>query len=244
MKTIYLTIIISCFIIFSIQTSARAQWYSLSNKPLSPAKMCHKINKNRVRKARKKVRLKKAENNITRISYKPYEISHSRPGLKSAPSAKDEILHVPELIASKGTVKPLENDLPVPINSRQMEIRKKVADQIERGQANEPILESLYFITDEAEFAYVDFDPFLLAVEYALQGKMVLVEGYTDNRGGEEHNLQLSMKRVRQIEALMHDIGVAPENVSVIGYGEANPKYDNATEEGRQKNRRVDFKIF
>ena len=106
------------------------------------------------------------------------------------------------------------------------------------------ILESLYFITDEAEFAYVDFDAFLLAVEYALQGKMVLVEGHTDDRGDDNHNLQLSMKRVRQIETLMRDIGVPDENVSVIGYGESMPKYDNTSEEGRQKNRRVDFKIF
>jgi len=42
----------------------------------------------------------------------------------------------------------------------------------------------------------------------------------------------------------MHDIGDPEENVSVSGHGESMPKYDNATEEGRQKNRRVDFKIF
>jgi len=30
----------------------------------------------------------------------------------------------------------------------------------------------------------------------------------------------------------------------VIGYGESMPKYDNSTEDGQQKNRRVDFKIF
>ena len=59
-------------------------------------------------------------------------------------------------------------------NIRNYQLEKNI---IENGSANEPILESLYFITDEAEFAYVDFDPFLLAVEFALQGKMVLVEG-------------------------------------------------------------------
>jgi len=140
--------------------------------------------------------------------------------------------------------KPGIETLPDPINDRQAEIRKQVLENMENGKATDPIMESLYFITDEAEFAYVDFDPFLLAVEYALQGKMVLVEGHTDDRGEEQHNLDLSMERVRQIERLMHDIGVPEENVSVIGYGESMPKYDNSTEEGRQKNRRVDFKIF
>ncbi len=119
-----------------------------------------------------------------------------------------------------------------------------VKEKMEDGSADGPILESLYFVTDEAEFAYVNFDPFLLAVEFALHGKMVLVEGHTDDRGADEHNLQLSMKRARQIETLMHEIGVPEEKVSVIGYGESMPKYDNSIEEGRQKNRRVDFKIF
>ncbi len=206
--------------------------------------MCHKINKNRTKKFKKKFRLKKPVNDVSRISYKPYDANYARANFKSKLASKEEIFTVPDLITAKKTDKPPFNKLPDPVNKRHSEIREKVKEQIESGKATEPIMESLYFITDEAEFAYVDFDPFLLAVEYALQGKMVLVEGFTDNKGGEEHNLQLSMKRVRQIEVLMHDIGVPPESVSVIGYGESMPKYDNSTEEGRQKNRRVDFKIF
>ena len=149
-----------------------------------------------------------------------------------------------ELIATSKEDHSASGTLPTPVNPRHSEIRKLVEEKIRNGKANEPILESLYFITDEAEFAYVDFDPFLLAVEFALQGKMVLVEGHTDDRGDDNHNHQLSMKRVRQIETLMRDIGVSEEKVSVIGYGETMPKYDNQTEEGRQKSRRVDFKIF
>lgn len=213
-----------------------------SKKPLSPAKMCYALGKKRTKKFKKKFRLKKEEKNITRITYKPHEANFTRATLRRESVSKEEFLSVPELIATN-TEKP-SSALPAPINDRQAEIRNQVKEKIENGSANEPILESLYFITDEAEFAYVDFDPFLLAVEFALQGKMVLVEGHTDNRGGEDHNLDLSMKRVRQIEALMQDIGVPEENVSVIGYGESMPKYDNETEEGRQKNRRVDFKIF
>jgi outer membrane protein OmpA-like peptidoglycan-associated protein len=52
------------------------------------------------------------------------------------------------------------------------------------------------------------------------------------------------MKRVARIQQLMHDIGVPDDRISVIGYGETMPLYDNSTEEGRQKNRRVDFKVF
>jgi outer membrane protein OmpA-like peptidoglycan-associated protein len=206
--------------------------------------MCYALGKKRTKKFRKKFRLKKQENDISRITYNPYVGDVKRATLRKDTGTKEDILTVPELIATTKKENNVSETLPKPVNVRQAEIRKLVKEKIEGGAANEPILESLYFITDEAEFAYVDFDPFLLAVEFALQGKMVLVEGHTDDRGGDEHNLQLSMKRVRQIETLMHDIGVSPENVSVIGYGESMPKYDNSTEEGRQKNRRVDFKIF
>lgn len=206
--------------------------------------MCYKLGEKRTKKFKKKFRLKKQVNNVTRISYKPYDSHYTRPTLKTKLGRKEEILNVPELIASSNEDGPQLKILPSPVNERHSEIRKLVEEKIKNGTANEPILESLYFITDEAEFAYVNFDPFLLAVEFALQGKMVLVEGHTDDRGDDDHNLQLSMKRVRQIETLMHDIGVSGEKVSVIGYGESMPKYDNSTEEGRQKNRRVDFKIF
>ena len=215
-----------------------------SKKPLSPAKMCFKINKNRTKKFKKKFRIKKQEKDVSRISYKPYDRSQHEKIFQSHLAKREDIFTVPELISMNQESDPESTSLPEPVNDRHSVIRQLVEDKIEDGSFNEPMLESLYFITDEAEFAYVDFDPFLLAVEYALQGKMVLVEGHTDNRGGEEHNLQLSMKRVRQIETLMHDIGVPEENVSVIGYGESMPKFDNSTEEGRQKNRRVDFKIF
>lgn len=207
--------------------------------------MCYALGKKRTKKFKKKFRIVKAEKNISRITYKPYDANITRASLRKETVRKEDILNVPELIASNtNTEAQTVENLPDPINERQAEIRKEVKQKIENGKAIEPIMESLYFIIDEAEFAYVDFDPFLLAVEFALQGKMVLVEGHTDDRGEEEHNLTLSMDRVRQIERLMHEIGVPEENVSVIGYGESMPKYDNSTEDGRQKNRRVDFKIF
>lgn len=210
--------------------------------------MCYKLGEKRTRKFKKKFRFKKPVNNTSRISYKPYDSHYKSPTLKPQPVSKEEILNVPELITFNKEVSIDDKSgtiiLPTPVNQRHSEIRKLVEEKVKNGLANEPILESLYFLTDDVEFAYVDFDPFLLAVEYALQGKMVLVEGHTDDKGVDDHNLKLSMKRVRQIENLMHDIGVPEERVSVIGYGESMPKYDNSTEEGRQKNRRVDFKIF
>ncbi len=138
-----------------------------------------------------------------------------------------------------------ENHLPVPTSEKHEQIRKQVADQIKQNTTNEPVeLAPLYFTFDEDEFAVVDMEPFLIAVEYALQGKTILIEGHTDSKGNDDYNMQLSIKRVQKIRELMHDMGVPDEQISVVGYGEEVSTHDNSTEEGRQNNRRVDFKAF
>jgi outer membrane protein OmpA-like peptidoglycan-associated protein len=85
---------------------------------------------------------------------------------------------------------------------------------------------------------------FLIAVEYALQGHTILIEGHTDNLGADNYNVQLSIKRVQRIRQLMLDMGVPDDRISVVGYGEEMKHNDNKTNEGRQLNRRVDFTAF
>src|SRR5690606_24242415 len=93
-------------------------------------------------------------------------------------------------------------------------------------------------------FSVVDMEPFLMAAEYALQGRTVLIEGHTDNRGADNYNVQLSIKRVQKIRQLMIDMGVPDDRISVVGYGEEIGQHDNTSNQGRQLNRRVDFTIF
>lgn len=138
-----------------------------------------------------------------------------------------------------------KNNLPKPSSQKHEEIRKIVENKLKNHKDGDPIkIEPLYFIFDDAEFAVVDMDPFLIAVEYALHGRMVLIEGHTDSQGKDNYNVDLSMKRVDKIRQLMHDMGVPDERISIIGYGEEISKHDNTTEEGRQLNRRVDFTVF
>ena len=138
-----------------------------------------------------------------------------------------------------------ENHLPAPTSKKHEEIRKKVSDQLKGKKDNEPIeLAPLYFNFDQDEFSVVDMDPFLVAVEFALQGRTILIEGHTDNNGKDNYNVNLSIKRVQRIRSLMHEMGVPDERISVIGYGEEVAKHDNTSDSGRQLNRRVDFKAF
>jgi outer membrane protein OmpA-like peptidoglycan-associated protein len=137
------------------------------------------------------------------------------------------------------------NHLPKPTPEKHEEIRRLVSNTIGKKTDNEPIeLEPLYFTFDEDEFAVVDMDPFLIAVEFALQGKHILIEGHTDHQGNDDYNVQLSIKRVQKIRQLMLDMGVHDDQISVVGYGEEVTDHTNTTEEGKQQNRRVDFKAF
>jgi OOP family OmpA-OmpF porin len=71
----------------------------------------------------------------------------------------------------------------------------------------------------------------------------ILIEGHTDAIGSEEYNLILSKKRAQAVLDFMVSQGVAADRLSSEGYGESRPVADNETEEGRQKNRRVDLVI-
>jgi outer membrane protein OmpA-like peptidoglycan-associated protein len=72
----------------------------------------------------------------------------------------------------------------------------------------------------------------------------VTVEGHTDNVGGEEYNQKLSEKRASNVmDFLVSPGGIAPARLTSAGYGFSKPIADNATKEGRQKNRRVDLVI-
>lgn len=73
----------------------------------------------------------------------------------------------------------------------------------------------------------------------------VQIEGHTDAVGTDEYNLGLSQRRAQAVYEFMIAQGeVAQARLNHEGYGESRPVADNDTEEGRQKNRRVDLVIL
>ncbi len=68
----------------------------------------------------------------------------------------------------------------------------------------------------------------------------LVLEGHTDAKGTDEYNQDLSQRRVDAVKAkLAQDYGIAVGRISSVGYGESRPVADNATDEGRARNRRV-----
>ena len=138
-----------------------------------------------------------------------------------------------------------KNNLPKPTSGQHEQVRKLVGDKLASKKDIFPLsLPPLYFTFDEDEFSIVDMEPFLIAAEYALQGRTVLIEGHTDSKGQDTYNVKLSIKRVQKIRQLMLDMGVPDDRISVVGYGEELNKANNKTDEARQLNRRVDFTVF
>lgn len=78
----------------------------------------------------------------------------------------------------------------------------------------------------------------------ALDNREVLVEGYTDDIGEAEYNLGLSKRRADAVRAALVGNQVAPSRILADGYGANFPIADNETDEGRQKNRRVEIIIL
>ena len=72
---------------------------------------------------------------------------------------------------------------------------------------------------------------------------LVDVMGHTDSTGADSYNVDLSRRRAESVKGYLVMRGVAGARVATIGYGEQYPRADNATEEGRALNRRVEIRI-
>ncbi|MFO7573753.1 MAG: OmpA family protein [Bacteroidales bacterium] len=69
------------------------------------------------------------------------------------------------------------------------------------------------------------------------------LQGHTDSKGSLAYNQRLSEERAAAVSGYLADNGVAPSRMTIKGFGETVPKYDNKSEAGRAENRRVEFLI-
>ncbi len=71
----------------------------------------------------------------------------------------------------------------------------------------------------------------------------IRVEGHTDSHGGAAYNKALSERRAKSVVRGLVARGVSAETLSAVGFGLERPIADNATHEGRSKNRRVEIHV-
>jgi outer membrane protein OmpA-like peptidoglycan-associated protein len=86
---------------------------------------------------------------------------------------------------------------------------------------------------------------FKKALEVGKGDKWVIeIAGHTDNSGSAETNLKLSQERAEGVrQYLLQTYGLPPQVVVARGYGQSQPIASNDTPDGREKNRRVVFKV-
>jgi outer membrane protein OmpA-like peptidoglycan-associated protein len=81
----------------------------------------------------------------------------------------------------------------------------------------------------------------LAGIILAHPGLHLAIEGHTDNIGSDEANMKLSQQRADTVRDYLVQQGLAADTLTAVGMGKADPVADNSTNEGRQKNRRVEI---
>ena len=72
----------------------------------------------------------------------------------------------------------------------------------------------------------------------------ILIVGHTDSVGTDAYNMDLSQRRAQAASAYLQSLGVPASRLQTAGRGESEPIATNDTDEGRQRNRRVEIAIY
>jgi len=110
-------------------------------------------------------------------------------------------------------------------------------------QAKLPMTKPIYFDleSDDIKTEYVSALSKLASALKTDKKIMIKVNGFADNTGAKSYNNVLSEKRAQSVADYLISKGVNKKQVLVKGFGEDKPIATNDTEEGRAKNRRVEF---
>jgi peptidoglycan-associated lipoprotein len=101
---------------------------------------------------------------------------------------------------------------------------------------------------------YFDFDSFAIRDEFTAviegharvlsrdNGKRMVIEGHTDERGGREYNLALGQKRAEAVVRSLVLLGVGERQLEAVSYGEERPAAQGSDESAWSRNRRAEIK--
>jgi len=121
------------------------------------------------------------------------------------------------------------------------DVPKKDTIKIEVGQSI--VLEGIQFKSGSADIT-AESDTILTKVYNTLAGDTTIaveVQGYTDNVGSRSSNLKLSLARAEAVKTYLVNKGIAASRIGTKGLGPDKPVAPNTTDEGKQKNRRIEF---
>lgn len=144
---------------------------------------------------------------------------------------------------------PLSGNLDLSEEKEQVEIRKDfvLLSYVEIINEKLPIpLENVFFELNEYKLKPESFSELNRLVTFIKKNAGIKIEigGHTDNVGTDEYNKKLSQQRAKAVVDYLLGKGISKTSIVAKGYGESNPVATNDTEEGKAKNRRVEFKVL
>ena len=104
----------------------------------------------------------------------------------------------------------------------------------------------MYFETGKSELLQQSFYELSQLITLLKKHPSIRIEirGHTDNQGTIEFNQRLSEQRAKAVADYLMTNGIDSSRLIWNGYGKSQPVDDNNTPEGRQHNRRVEYKII
>lgn len=104
-----------------------------------------------------------------------------------------------------------------------------------------------------SRIVYFDYDSYVIKSEFQSlieahsrfiktgQGRKVMIEGHTDERGGREYNLALGQKRAEAVRRSLALLGVQESQMEAVSFGKEKPAAQGSTEDVHAQNRRVEL---
>lgn len=108
------------------------------------------------------------------------------------------------------------------------------------------VLQNIFFDVDKYDLKEKSVTELQKILKFLKENPSFKVEisGHTDNVGADAYNLQLSQRRAQSVFNYLVENGIDARRLSPKGYGASKPLALNTTEEGRQQNRRIEFKLI
>ncbi len=119
--------------------------------------------------------------------------------------------------------------------------------EIEKVNTSPIVLQNIFFEYNSAVLDTISSKAELQKLIQLLNDNPAIkirIIGHTDNIGSETYNLKLSKQRAKAVRDYLLEKNINKNRIDYTGYGDTIPVASNATEEGRRKNRRTEFKII
>ena len=132
------------------------------------------------------------------------------------------------------------------VRGRYLELDDRDLSMVPLVKGNTATINNLFFDLGKATLK-PESEPELKRILQVMKENTALVieiSGHTDNTGSDEINNKLSLERANAVRENLLKGGIDQARIKTKGYGKSKPKADNATEEGRQINRRVEIEIL